>query len=299
MGEYALTNEDESYILNFCITRMLSSAARFYGIPFGTEPAGFATARGFVGRMYNVIVNNGAHFFSYHPNFLCNDQGVEKWVKYSSLLDRRAYPFIEVAVLYPDTMVKLEDSIIRYLDGSSFFTQVISLRQHLDFDYCSEQMILDGVLKQYKVLVFLSRYHDGELMEHESLEKIDQWVRSGGTVIYCCVHNHGICTVEGDYTIFNKWLTGDTGKGNVIILNVDREPVGISTTAIKQALLSLDILDIKTKKMLTMQKSDLVYASILETGEFALLNFSYNPEQVLIEGMEPVKMEPISIQLVI
>ena len=297
-GGIRATNEDESYVLNFCITRMLSSAARFYGVPFGTEPAGFSTARGVIGRMYNIIVNNGAHFFTYHSNFLNNDQGIGKWLKYAPLLDRRANPVIEVATFYPDTMTKLEDATIRNLDGSAWFSQAVSLRSHLDYDYCSEQMILDGALERYKVLVFLSRFQDGELIENQPLEKIDQWVRSGGTAIYCCVHNHGICTVEGDYTIFNRWMIGDTGSGQVIILDVDREPVSRSTTAIKQALIELDILDINTRKMLTMKKSEYVYASILETGDFALLNFSFNSEQIFIDGNDPIEMEPISIELI-
>ena len=50
--------------------------------------------------------------------------------------------------------------------------------------------------------------------------------------------------------------------------------------------------------MLAMDKSDHVYASILETGDFALLNFSFKPETVVIEGMEPIVMDPVSIELV-
>jgi hypothetical protein len=297
-GGIRATNEDESYVINFCITRMLSSAARFYGIDFGTEPASFTTARGLIGRLYNIIINNGAHFFNYHSNLLLNDQGIDKWRKYIPLLDRRAYPDMEVAVLYPDTMTKLEDSTIRHLDGSSWFTQAISLRNHLDYDYCSERMILDGALDRYKVLVFLSRYHDGEMIEQNPLEEIDRWVRAGGTVIYSSVHHRGVSTVEGDYTIFNRWLRGDTGNGQVIILGADREPVSFETDAIKQALLQLDILGRNTRNMLTIEKSDSVYVSVLETGEYALLNFSYKPEKVVIEGMDPIVMEPVSIEFV-
>ncbi|HOJ11466.1 MAG TPA: hypothetical protein PK733_12865 [Clostridiales bacterium] len=297
-GGIRATNEDESYVLNFCITRMLSSAARFYGVDFGTEPAAFCSARGFIGRLYNIIVNNGAHFFTYHPNFVFNDQGINKWLKYASLLERRAHPVIEVAVLYPDTMTKLEDATLRHLDGSAWFSQVITLRSQLDFDYCSEQMILDGALEGYKVLVFLSRFQDGELIENKPLVEIDQWIRSGGTAIYCSVHHKGVCSVEGDYTIFNRWMAGDTGKGRVIVLGVDREPVSRSTTAIKQALLQLDILGANTRKMLTMEKSEHVYASVLESGDFALLNFSYTPERVSIEGAPPINMEPVSIELI-
>lgn len=78
----------------------------------------------------------------------------------------------------------------------------------------------------------------------------------------------------------------------------DREPVSFVTKDIKQALLQLDIIGKNTRKMLIIEKSDSVYASVLESGELALLNFSYKPEKVVVEGMDPIVMEPISIELV-
>jgi hypothetical protein len=43
-GGIRATNETDSYSQNFQVTRMMSSAARFYGVPFGSEPAGFNSA---------------------------------------------------------------------------------------------------------------------------------------------------------------------------------------------------------------------------------------------------------------
>jgi hypothetical protein len=66
-GGIRATNETDSYARNFYATRMMSSAARFYGAPFGTEPASFGSARGVAARIFNVLVNNGEHLFFDDP----------------------------------------------------------------------------------------------------------------------------------------------------------------------------------------------------------------------------------------
>ena len=43
-----LTTEGDDFPDNFTITRMASSAARFYGIPLGYEPGGFGSKRGVI-----------------------------------------------------------------------------------------------------------------------------------------------------------------------------------------------------------------------------------------------------------
>jgi len=300
-GGIRATNEDESYELNFAITRMLSSSARFYHVPFGSEPAGFSTARGVMARLYNIIINNGQHLFYYRGNLQCCDISAEKWLKYAPLLEKRAKPVIEVAVMYPDTLVNTDDSAIRYLDGSAFFSQVYSLRRHLDFDFCSERMVLDGALEQYKAFVFLSRNHDGDFTEQAVLDKLDTWLRGGGTIIYPVIKSNaraGVANVEGDYSIFNKWQAGDTGKGEVVFVNTLREPLDGWISDLVSELLKLENLNPLTKKMMTVKSPAGVYSSILENGYFALYNDSDYPAAVEIEGKEPVTMEPLSISLV-
>lgn len=299
-GGIRATNEDESYELNFAITRMMSSAARFYNIPFGSEPAGYGTARSVINRLYNIIINNGQHLFYYHPNFALNDQGDLHWMKYAPLLEQRGKPFIDVAVHYPDTLTKLDDSIIRHLDGSAFFSQVYSLRRRLDFDYCGERMINDGALDTYKVFIFLSRNHDGDVVEKEILDRLDSWVRNGGTLIYPIIRSNaqpGPSTVEDDYTIFNKWYTGGTGSGNVIFIDTLREPLDGYIEDITSVLKELDILNPLTHKMLNIKKTNSVYTSVLENGSIVLYNNSDDYEMVEIEG-KSINMKPISIQII-
>ncbi|MBI4559466.1 MAG: beta-galactosidase, partial [Candidatus Hydrogenedentes bacterium] len=172
-GGIRATNETDSYVQNFYATRMMSSAARFYGVPFGAEPAGYGSARGVVARIYNILVNNGQHLFFYSPNLFNNDQAVEKWLQYAPLLDRRDEPLLEVAALYPDTYAKLDDGVFRNLYSFGFNRMIVPLREKLDFDFCSERMIMDGALPRYKVLLFLWSH----VIEADVLAKIDQWVR--------------------------------------------------------------------------------------------------------------------------
>lgn len=302
-GGIRATNEDESYELNFAITRMLSSAARFYGIPFGSEPAGYGTARSVINRLYNIIINNGQHLFYYGGNFHSCDESELFWGKHAGLLDERTEPVIDVAVLYPDTMTKIADSSIRWLDGSSFFSQVYPLRRKLDYDFCSERMIEDGALEKnaYKALVFLARNHDGDYVEESVLNKIDAYVRAGGTVIYPLLRSNariGPQTLEGDQAVFERWSAGDTGAGKVIFINAMREPLDQFIDDTADALAGLTNISSLTKDMLLAKKPRGVYMSALSTGKLALYNDLMTTAQIELPGGEMITMEPVSIQII-
>ncbi|MBQ8897323.1 MAG: family 14 glycosylhydrolase [Clostridia bacterium] len=300
-GGIRATNEDESYELNFAITRMLSSAARFYGVKFGSEPAGFGTVRSVMNRLYNIIINNGSHLFYYYPNITDSELGSQRWLEHAPLLDQRSEPHIQVAALYPDTQSKLSDGCIRYLEGSSFFSQVCPLRRHLDYDFCSERMVADGALDRYKVLVLLGRNHEGDFIEKDTLEAIDAWVHRGGIVI-CPVlqsnNTRGPMTVEGDQTVYRRWASGDTGEGRVFLPNVMREPLEDYIDAIDEILRSLEDLSPLTKKMLTADHPRGVYLSALESGKICLYNDLLRPAKITFASGETVEMEPVSIRIV-
>ncbi len=302
-GGIRATNEDESYELNFAITRMLSSAARFYGVKFGSEPAGYGTARSVINRLFNIIVNNGEHLFYYNGNFLSCDESAPLWVQYAPLLDQRAEPQVDVAVLYPDTESKLTDSSIRYLDGSSFFSQVFPFRRKLDYDFCAEQMVLDGALEKngYKALVFLAKSHEGDFVESAVLDKIDAWVRAGGTVIYPILHSNahrGVRTVEGDGSVFARWAVGDTGKGKVYLVNTMREPLDDYIDDAAELLKTVGGMDGLTLDMLTAQKPRGVYMSALKTGKLVLYNDRMAVSEITLRDGRVIRMEPVSIQIV-
>jgi hypothetical protein len=292
-GGIRATNETDSYAQNFYATRMMSSAARFYGVPFGSEPAGFGSARGVVARIYNILVNNGQHLFYYAPNIINNDQGVEKWLELAPLLDQRQEPLIEAAVLYPDTKSKLDDGVFRHLYSFSFNQRVAALRPHLDFDFCSEQMILDGALNQYKVLVFLW----SDIVEASALTQINQWVQEGGTVIFLYWPRMPVGTVEDDYRVYNQWLKGETGKGKVLFDRGDREPPHRFADFVRTELLKMTQLHPFTQKMLRVEKPTEVYVSILKDGQLAILNYNDEPVQIKLPEGKMIEVQPYSIKL--
>ncbi|NUM55691.1 MAG: beta-galactosidase [Candidatus Hydrogenedentes bacterium] len=293
-GGIRSTNEVDSYVQTFYATRMPTSAARFYDVPFGAEPAGFGSARGVMGRLFNILVNNGQHLFYYHGNLVNNDQAIDRWLKYAPLLDRRAEPLIEIAALYPDTMSKLDDSVFRNLYAFTFNTRIAAFRPLFDFDFCSERMILDGALPRYKALIVPWNF----VVEANALNAIDQWVRGGGTLICSDWRGAPVMTVEGDTNVWDAWMTGDFGNGNVVFVPDDREPPQRLARGVANALKSMPNLDRRTHAMLNTEHSDEVYVSVLATGAFAVLNFSDNPITVSIPGVEkPLEIEPYGIAM--
>ncbi|MBR6740096.1 MAG: beta-galactosidase [Clostridia bacterium] len=300
-GGIRATNEDESYELNFAITRMLSSAARFYGVKFGSEPAGHGTARSIVNRLYNNLINDSCHLFYYHGNFTSYDFTAEQFSKYGPLLEKRAKPVIDVAVAYPDTMSKLSDSAVRYLDASAFYNVVYPLRRRLDYDFCSERMMLDGALERYKVLIFPCLGHEGEYMEKDALEAVDRFVKNGGTVILPHIQSNvrqGIATVEGDYSIFNAWCRGEVGKGKVIRINTLRCPLENYIDGIVETLQGIEGMDQKTYAMLSAQNERGVYLSALENGYIAVYNDLERESELVMADGRRVTLEPLSITLI-
>ena len=276
-GGMRLTNEGDDFADNFTVTRMASSAARFYGIPLGYEPGGFGSKRGVMARLFNTITTGGVHLFYYLGNLTGNDQALDAWLKYAPLLDQRAKPVIDVAAFYPDTALKLDDELVRYRWASTFFTVGRTLREEMDFDYATEQMIGDGALDRYRVLLFLW----GAVTEKPVLEKMDQWVRNGGTLVFAVSSPRGHpSTVEGDSSLAAKWLAGDTGKGRVIPWRGDLIPSRSYAEFVRELVLQTPGIQPETLQALRMEKPNSIFWSVLENGKLALLNFSNHPATV-------------------
>lgn len=293
-GGIRLTNESDNYADNFAITRMASSAARFYGAPLGYEPGGFGSARGVIARLYNMLTNGGEHLFYYHANLVGNDQAIDRWLEAAPLLDERARPVIDVAAFYPDTTIKLDDEPLRFRWGSVFLVKAQALRSALDYDFVSEQMIDDGALDRYRVLVFLWGY----VTERRILERIDRWVRAGGTLIYPTQPRGLLETVEGDQSVSRKWRQGETGKGSVLFYPGDPVPGEYYARFIRSELRRLGSLRPQIRRALEIEKPEFVYWSVLENGRLALLNFEDKEAQVRLAGGRSLRLPPYRIALV-
>jgi hypothetical protein len=292
-GGIRLTNEGDDFPDNFTITRMASSAARFYGIELGYEPGGYASKRGVMARLFNAVTNGAVHLFYYFDNLAGNDQAIDAWLRHGPLLDQRARPFIEVAAFYPDTAIKLDDELVRYRWASTYFTVGRTMREVVDFDYASEQMILDGALDRYKVLLFLW----GAVLEAPVLERIDAWVRKGGVLVYAPRPRGHLSTVDGGQSIAKRWLAGDTGSGRVVLWGGDLVPAHSYSNFVATLLLQTPAVSERTRSALLLQKPRQVYWSLLQNGKLALLNFSDDPAVVRFPGGETVTIPPYEISM--
>jgi len=295
-GGIRLTNENDSYLNNFATTRMASSAARFYGAKLGYEPAGFGSARGVMARLYNTLANGADHLFYYGGNITSSDQAPRLWAQYAPLLDKRAKPAAEIAVFYPDTANKLSDDVLRYRLASAFFERVHALRAKTDFDYASEQMILDGALDRYKVLVFLW----GRVAEKGVIEKIDRWVRAGGVIIYPerQQSREGLLgTLEGDSSLANAWKKGQTGKGRVIFFDGYSEPIRHYIAFVAESLRGMSNLHPAIQRGLRIRCANELYWTALANGTLALLNYDDRPATVRFESGKTLQMAPYTIAI--
>ncbi len=281
------TADNSNFTFNFGLTRLLSSTTRFYGTRYAMEPAGEVTAAGVVSRIFGAMVDDADQLFFYSDNLFESDQSITKWLRYAPLLDHRAKPVIDIAVFFPTTATKLDETG-RSLEGP-FFSRAESLRTITDHDFVSEKMIQDGALSRYKVLIFLW----GGTMEKPALDRIAQWVKDGGTVIAPFMPQ----TVEGDNSASQLWNRGETGKGKFILDREDQP--GLSDyymRFLRSRLLELKGLDPGITKALHMEKPETVYWSVLRSGELALLNYDDAPATVRFDGVT-MQLEPYSIRL--
>ncbi len=290
-GGIRLTNESDNFPQNFAITRMASSAARFYGARLGYEPGGFGSARGVVARLFNAATNDGEHLFYYHSNLYGNDQAIAAWLRHAPLVDRRAKPLIDVAAFYPDTAIKLDDEPLRYLWASAFLTRAEAMRSTTDFDYLSEPMIQEGALDRYKVLLFLW----GHVTEKPVLERLARWVASGGIVIYPERPRGPLQTVEGDLAVWGRWQKGETGRGRVIFFPGDPEPGQPYARFVRDELRRFGNLRPEIAAALGIVKPADVYWSVLEGGALWLMNFSDDAAEVRLPGGRKLRLAPYAI----
>ena len=275
---------------------MAASAARFYGAKLGFEPAGFSSVRGVVGRIFNSLTNGAQHLFYYHGNLYGNDQSLDAWVRQAPLLDQRAAPLTEVAVFYPDSANRVSDDVLRYLRASAFFQRVQAMRSVCDYDYVSEEMVRDGALERYKVLVFLW----GRITEKSVLDRIDRWVASGGIVIYPekqQAREGGLATVEGDLSVWQRWRQGQTGQGRMILFEGHPEPIHYYITFLREQLRTLGKLSPAFRSAVAMEKPEEVYWSVLNNDRLVLLNYDDSEAVVRLAGGKTVRMQPYTIDI--
>ena len=243
--------------------------------------------------IHNAITTDAVHLFYYLGNLTDNDQALDAWLRHAPLLDQRAKPIIDLAAFYPDTSLKLDDELVRYRWASTYFSVGRTLREQVDFDYASEPMVLDGALDRYKMLVFLW----GAVTEKPVLERMDQWVRGGGTLVFASRPRGNPTTVEGDTSVAQKWLSGDTGKGRVVLWRGDLIPSQSYAEFVRALLLQTPSIRPQTRAALQIEKPPTVYCSVLENGKLALLNFSNHPAAVRLPDQRAISIAPYEMTM--
>lgn len=196
-GGVRLTNETDSYEQNFGVTRLAVTAARLYGVGLGFEPASSHTARGVAGRIFSTAGANGDHLFTYDGNVFNHPLSIARWLECLPVLDTRQPPVIDVAVYYPETENQLSDAAFRHLYAWGFYPIAREVRRIIEVDYLDDRLIRDGFLARYKVLVFAW----GNQVEADVQQRVDRWLRQGGTVIYPSFPRGPQQTIEGQFEI--------------------------------------------------------------------------------------------------
>lgn len=160
-----ITNQTDDYAQSFAITRLVSSAARFYNTYFTTEEeAVLQTPEAVTMRIFDAV-SSGAYGF-YCRNiisqgklpFLAKENlpigsltpGAKKLQEYIGIFDGQK-PLIDKAIFFPNTFFKFNPSAI-----VPFYNQCAQIRNSIDFDLVDETMLKDGALGRYKHLLVLA-----------------------------------------------------------------------------------------------------------------------------------------------
>jgi hypothetical protein len=157
-------------------------------------------------------------------------------------------------------------------------------------------MILDAALGRYKVLVFLI----GRVTEKPVLEAIDRWLRAGGTIIYPMrqqARQGFLATVEGDRSITQRWLDGDTGGGRLIRYEGTADPFTEYVLFVKQQVRETNRIHPAVRRALEAEVPAGVFWSVLQNGELVLLNATEKQAEVRMQSGKDIHLAPISITM--
>ncbi len=206
-GGVRITNEASNYALNFSLTRWVASAGRQYGAYFSFEPAGYVDPNGVIVRIYNATASGARGLHYYYPNLFDTETARQNFIRWGSEFKQRK-PIVEIAVYYPQTHIML--------NGNDFLGYVQPLRDRFDFDYMSDEQILDGGLKRVKALILLH----GNVSEGSVWRAVIGWVRAGGLLIAPAGIGR-LRDVEGNDTYHDDLFRvgTNTGKGRVLLHN--------------------------------------------------------------------------------
>lgn len=176
-GGIRLTNEGNNFYDNYYLTVHMYSACKFYGACMGLEPVGPVLPQGVMTRMFGSAAYGDRQVFHYYGNLYEGREagaGAEQVRRYRNLIGERKKES-RIAFFWPLDEAQLNGSEI----PGNIKHALTFLRRRYEMDVVSEQMILDGALGGYSLLIML----DAGITRKSVLEKIALWAEAGGTVL--------------------------------------------------------------------------------------------------------------------
>ncbi|MEO6434961.1 MAG: alpha-amylase family protein [Tepidisphaeraceae bacterium] len=149
--------------------KWIGTAYQFYKVPLATEPAGNLDPNGFVRRMFSDASCGAAELFTYE--FERHAPSIRRYIRLYTGVPGET----EIAALCPTTLYRLAGDVKRTISAGA------QLRDLAEYDVLDELLIADGALtnEKYKALIVFQP----DFVEDAVLDKIEAWVKAGGTVI--------------------------------------------------------------------------------------------------------------------
>jgi Beta-galactosidase len=205
-GGIRLTNEGNNFYENCYLTVHMHSACQFYGAYMGLEPVGPILPQGVTARMFGSAAYGNRQVFHYYGNLFAEKQpgaGAERVRQYRNLIGEHQTES-KIAFFWPLDEAQLNGTEI----PNNIRLALTFLRRQYEVDVVSEQLILDGALDRYSLLIML----DAGITRESVLNEIARWAQSGGTVL----SNRRTMNIEGDPVgAFDRVFGFDSGSEEV------------------------------------------------------------------------------------
>ncbi|MHB9032411.1 MAG: hypothetical protein ACYC6L_05130 [Anaerolineae bacterium] len=195
---------------NYTRVKRIATACKFYNTSFWTEPPSGIEHEREIARIFESVSCGSTGFWDWATNPLASP---DVFRRYGQLLTYEK-PVVDVAVFFPQTQHRLAAGAGGPSYPQRFEEGATAIRDVMDWDVLDEQLIGDGALAGYRVLVLF----EGSVMESAALEQIQAWVEQGGLIV--SLDFGPIESVEGSHTEFNE-LFGFTNQSRKLEPTVD------------------------------------------------------------------------------
>lgn len=160
--------------IGYFATRRVSTACRFYGAPYYTEPPGDVDRLREVRRIWMDASNGAQVYFDYPQNM---DRARDVFVQYKRHLNGgRSVADIALVIASTTQWLHTDWGFPPYLIGLGD-----SMRGLFDYEVVDERMLAEGALTKLGIRVAV--LSDAEYMEAPAIAALGNWVRAGGVLI--------------------------------------------------------------------------------------------------------------------